>query len=691
MKHNSPKKQKENKPARRSMGIKAKMLTSLLSILIIVLTITGFLILKQTFRDYIRLTNKDISNQAKSVQLTVESYFEKFFSGMEAFSNSPTIQQLTQESIDNGTGYSFKDSDVSNQAISEMNNVLSSLPEGTTALFYAAEGNNQAILSDGTFTDSSFKVTERVWWSQLISAGGKPIVSAAYEDVNGGIVVTVVVPVNNNGKTVAAIGADISLEDMVQMISQIKIGESGFVVLTDVDNQIIYHPDSSLIMSNISDTNYDQIVKDSFTGKTDLLNAEYMRGKEKFHGTAYTMGATGWHVMGTMPDKEFMAEVNSIARTILIGLVITAILLGGGIAVSVGRMVKPIKKLQNVAEHLSEGELDVDVDTSGTDEIGDLGRSLSKIVERLKTYIAYIDEVSTILTQMGQKNLVFTLQYDYVGEFNKLKVAMNDIQAALSKALFTIADSAEQVDAGSSNMSAGAQALAQGATEQASTVQELAATTQELSANASREASKAGETSKGISTIGSKVVECNEHMEDMVFAMNNISTQSDEIAKIVKAVEDIAFQTNILALNAAVEAARAGEAGKGFAVVADEVRNLAGKSSEAAKNITNMIQDTLTVIEAGSEIANLAASSMNEVSDHIGEAVSAVDLIAETYQEEVYQLKQIADGIDQVSSVVQTNSATAEESAATAEELSGQVSLMKKLVDSFIIDDKYRN
>ena len=691
MRHRKTTAPKEQATARRGMGLQGKMLTSLVGTLLVILTLSGILLLKQARSEIVRLNEKDIYSQAQTVQLNSDMYFQGFYSGMEALSQSYSVQQLTREAVAGGPGFQLQTSTVANQTMSELKRVLGTLPEGTLKLFVATAANSQVIRSDDLYTDSSFVLSDRVWWQQLAQAG-KPIVSAGYEDVDTGkIVVTIAVPIKLNGSLEGAVGADVSLEHLTQMVSQIKVGSTGFAVLTDNMGQIIYHPDASLIMAKMADTDYDPIIKDAVAQKKDLPSAAYYRGDVLYHGSSFYLPDSGWQVLGTMPDKEFMAEVNTFGRTILICFLLTALLLGIGILININRMVRPIKKLQQVAERLSEGELDVTVDTRGTDEIGDLGRSISKIVDRLKTYIAYIDEVSAVLTQMGQRNLVFTLQYDYVGEFNKLKVAMNDIQEALSRALFTIADAAEQVEAGSGNMSAGAQGLAQGATEQASTIEELAAATQDLTNQAVQEATKASETSNDISVIGSKVIECNRQMEDMVSAMQNISTQSDEIAKIVKTVEDIAFQTNILALNAAVEAARAGSAGKGFAVVADEVRNLAGKSSEAAKNITAMIQESLSVVSDGSKLANLAADSMHVVSQGVGDAVSAVDQIASKYQAEAEQLQQVAAGIDQVSAVVQTNSATAEESAATAEELSAQVALMKDLVDSFRLDNKYRS
>ena len=675
---------------KRRMGIQAKMLSTLLGSLVIVLVITGITLLTQARKEIVRLTDKDISSQAQSIQLESEAYFHSFFCAMDVFSNSPTVQKITREEEQMGTAFQYQTSLLANDLMRELKTGKDCLPEGTKSLFIATKTNSQVVKSDGSYTDSSFVVTDRVWWKDLVASNGQPIVSAAYEDVSGGIVVTVAVPINHGGKMVGAVGANISLDHVTSLMSKFRVGETGFAVILDSGNQVIYHPDQNLLLRDVNETDYNQEFKDQANQHTDAANCVYTEGNQEFHGASCYIPSIGWQVFGLMPEKEFNAEAAHFARIITICFLLIAILLAVLMAVGVGRMVKPIRKLERVANDLAQGELDVEVDQRGNDEIGDLARSIAKIVERLKTYIAYIDEVSGVLEQMGRRNMVFTLQYDYVGEFRKLKIAMEEIQRELSRAMYTIADSTEQVDAGAGNMAGGAQALAQGATEQASTIQELAAAIQDLTNQTKQEVDKATETSSQTKRIGDKVITSNQQMGDMLAAMGKISTQSEEIAKIVKAVEDIAFQTNILALNAAVEAARAGSAGKGFAVVADEVRNLAGKSSNAAKSITDLIQKTIDVVQEGSSIADLTAASLNEVAQEIGGVVDSVDHIAEVYHQEAEQLSQVATGVDQVSAVVQTNSATAEESAATAEELAAQVNTMKELVDSFQLDERYR-
>ena len=349
-------------------------------------------------------------------------------------------------------------------------------------------------------------------------------------------------------------------------------------------------------------------------------------------------------------------------------------------------IVTPMNQLTAAAERLASGEMDAEINTDRKDEVGQLAISFQKLVERMHRYLAYIDEVSRVLDQMSQRDLVFELKEDYVGQFHTLKDSMENIRASLSGVMNQIMDAADQLDCSSNQMSSGAQGLAQGATEQASTVQELSAAVQSLTTATNDGATRAASTNQDVHDIGSKVQESNDQMQQMLQAMENIQNHSMQIKQIVKVSEDIAFQTNILALNAAVEAARAGAAGKGFAVVADEVRNLTGKSADSSNQIATLIQDTMDAVKGGVNVANLTATSLNEATASMSGVMNEITEIVDSYQKAAAELSSISTGIDQVAAVVQTNSATAEESAATAEELNDQVELMKHLVDTFHLD-----
>lgn len=350
-------------------------------------------------------------------------------------------------------------------------------------------------------------------------------------------------------------------------------------------------------------------------------------------------------------------------------------------------IVKPVKEIDHVANMIADGKLNESITYQSKDELGVLAVNFNKTVTRLRDYVNYIDEISEVLNEVANGNLSFNLKYDYAGEFAKVKTSLLHISDSLNETLGQINQSAEQVASGSEQVASGSQALSQGATEQASSIEELAATINDISQQVTSNAENAENAKLKVGTVGDQVKESNHQMDEMVKAMEDISSASSEIGKIIKTIEDIAFQTNILALNAAVEAARAGEAGKGFAVVADEVRNLASKSSEASKSTAVLIENSLRAVESGTKIAGETAASLLSVVEGANEITTQINMIAEASNNQASSITQVTQGVDQISSVVQTNSATAEESAAASEELSGQAEILKGLVSKFKLKD----
>lgn len=344
------------------------------------------------------------------------------------------------------------------------------------------------------------------------------------------------------------------------------------------------------------------------------------------------------------------------------------------------RILSPIYVLLASAEQIEQGNLEEEITYASRDEFGELADSFRQMQASLKSVIA---DVKTNLERMGGNDFCVDINADYRGEFEMIRESLVAISDHLSMTLSRINESADQVADSSEQVSAGAQMLSQGATEQASSVEELAATINELSGHVTRNADNAAKATLTAEEVKGYALESGRRMSEMLDAITNISDRSKEIGKIIKTIEDIAFQTNILALNAAVEAARAGEAGKGFAVVADEVRSLAGKSAEASNNSAEMIKESLKAVEQGTLIADETAKSLNNVVNGVQGITQAIEDISSSSEEQAASLSQVTIGIDQISSVVQTTSATAEESAASSEELSDQARKLKELVGRF--------
>ena len=354
--------------------------------------------------------------------------------------------------------------------------------------------------------------------------------------------------------------------------------------------------------------------------------------------------------------------------------------------ISIFMISKPLKRIGAFAGKIKSGELgiskasDKKIPIRSHDEIGTLARSLEQAYAQLQVYIG---EIRERMDGLAAGDLLTKSTIDFEGDFVLIKNAINDIVQNLNQTMSSINSASSQVASGSKQIADGATSLAQGSTQQAASVQELSSSVTEIARKTSENATMANRAAELATSIKSNAEKGSRQMDDMVNAVKEISNASNEIGKVIKVIDDIAFQTNILALNAAVEAARAGQHGKGFAVVAEEVRNLAAKSAEAAKETGTMIQNSMDKAEIGARIAEETALSLSEIVNGINESDKIMIEIARSSEEQSQGVNQVNIGIDQVAQVVQQNSATAEQSAAASEQMSSQSVMLEKLISQF--------
>lgn len=668
-------------------SIKTKILAMIGGIAILAMIISGVFTMKNTVKTVSKNQESISTLTTKNIVSNINEYFTRYktiaiqMAGNTAIRN--VLTDATREDYKNHSSY--KDAYKSLGYVKEKDTQILNA--------YIASANEDLAFDSGTYlSDKGFDLKSRNYWfskSEDIEKGF--IISQPYEDsVTGNMVVTFSAPVYdlNNKEIIGVAAVDVSIEDISKQVATMDTDfkDGGYTMLISNIGQVLASKDTERVLKNVSEIGFDDKILSEIDKTTNKIIKYTENGKIRYGIVSDTRDA-GWKVLLSISKDSYMALVKtSISTTLVIYLIAFLILIIAIIAVTKS-LVAPIQNLMNVTEELAAGHLDAEINIESKDETGRLAESMKKLVLRLNEYIIYIDEISESLDRFSMGDLNIDLKQNYEGDFAKIKNSLLQLSSIFKETIGKIVETSENVAVGSKEIANAAQVLAEGSLYQASTTEELTATVNDLSDRVSTNADNALNASKQVKTAGDLAIESNDQMKKMILAIEEINSKSTQISKIIKVIEDISFQTNILALNAAVEASRAGAAGKGFAVVADEVRNLATRSSDASKETTHLIEESVKAVQNGNLIAVKTGKMLENVLEEVSQSVKLIDEISLASVEQASALKQTLEGIEQISTVVQTNAATAQESSAASNELSNQAQILKNVASGFKIQD----
>ncbi len=623
---------------------------------------------------------QDLTLESEAALHELSGFFGTYSKVAQQLAVNPEIRTLLAETKQ---GNSILEHEKMDTVRTYLQNVVQTDPDNFLAAWIADKDTSTVTQSDNYTSDENWIFTERVWYSQVET--GKTALTEPYQDPStGSVIVSAVSPVydETDNSLIGVAGVDISLDRMTDVMSHYKIGENGYISLLSSEGKMVYHPQSDLLEKNISELDVSKNLADALeAGKEKFLKYK-INGETKYGVVAFS-DSIGYTVVSTMSFAEFYSTVFLMIIALLVIFILGILLIIFSIRRSASNLTRPILELNHTAQQLAAGDLDVELHISAEDEIGELGHSIGETVNRLKEYIVYIDEMAEVLAQLADGKLNIELKNDYLGEFQKLKVALLNISDSMSEVMEHILTSAGEVSSGATELANASQTLAEGAGAQAAAVEELVANTISVEEQVKQNQKDAEVSAKETERVTTMMEQNQDKMSRMMEAVSKIHETSRQVVGIIQTIEEIADQTNLLSLNASIEAARAGEAGKGFAVVADEIGKLAMESSKAANMTRDLIGVSMEEIDRGSAIAKGVMTSLEESVQAVDNINGMIRKTAENAATQATNMDQIRMGIEEIARGVQDNSAAAQETSATSEQLASQAVVLNELVQRF--------
>lgn len=665
----------ENK---KSMGLIRSMITAVMIVItisLLLIVVIGF------FSVYSREYNGTSNTTKEALSVFVEKVNQRLEKqGQFAESQANAASKLIEYAGDYTNNDDFIDS------VMEIN---SALLDCYTA--YEANGELFMAVTDTSTLPADFDPRTREWYQNAKNSGKACYTSPYIDTATGAMIITVSAPIYNHGVFTGVFGCDITLDSIIKLVNEMQLSENGYPVMIDNNGNFMLHGGNNdytptvnggeAKLTSINDINgdYVTIVPQVTASSTYFGKNTDWDGQSKYF-VFKRITAEDWCLGYVLPEMDIMGTVVQIAVFCLIILVVMAVADNMIIFAVAKNGVKPLKQMSLDAEKITRGDLSVTFDYNANDDIGQLCRNFSASMASTKKYIA---DISEKLDCMAHGDFSINVEQEYIGDFRPIKDSMINIISSMRKTFEQIGTASSQVELGATRVAEDSTNLANGVAEQTNELNDLGNNMNDIIEKV-RETDRDTVVARDLTgNAKNKIEQSNVEMEKLLEAMRSISQMSNETAKIVKTIDDIAFQTNILALNASVEAARAGEAGKGFTVVADEVRNLASKSAEAANRTSDLLKQTASSIADGAALADSTAKALADAVADTIEADEKIKNISENTKEEREYMDNVSEKIRNIESIISETSQTAQSSAASSEELSGQADMLSDMIRKF--------
>lgn len=620
-----------------------------------------------------------------SVSSDVNHAVSRYELAVEVFAQNQVIIQFLLDAEEN-----YKDSSINNitkfQGAEEVMNELDTIAD-LFRLEYILDITIGSVHLDnfltniGTTGGDEFSLKSRPYYEAI--TGNQTYVSDPYEDfLHEVMVVSIAHPVRDEtGRGIGLVLIDIVLDGLTVEIGESHFGETGSTYIIDREHNIIMHPDNQYIGTNVLTVNFggDAFLQELTNPTGDIFSYDLL-GTTRVGGIETVSELTGWKVVSAMDTAEFKQPIFDVLDTIFITQVVILVISSSFCIVGINNNLKPLKNLENFIEGITNGDLTTPLDFESNDEIGSLAEEMDICAKSINLTIGHIDET---MKSFGSGDFQFDDTFPYLGDFQTIKTSMETFAVMISDSLSQLKSISQEVGHASIVVSDRAQELAVGSTEQEKAIVSLKDLISGINTTITDTAENSSSVTENAMKISEELLKTNDKTLKLAESVKDIRTMSDEVKRIIKAIEEVAFQTNILALNAAIEAARAGAAGKGFAVVADEVRNLSLKTTEAVEDTTKIINNIASAIENGSDLAQNNAKDLQAVVADVEQFVEKLSNISTTAQNQAHDISEINKGILQISAVVAQNAGISQDSAAAAEELSSQSSVMIQKIDKF--------